>query len=192
MDAAPAGRHVEVAIDAAGVAGDRTWSYAVPEGLADVAPGEAVLVEWGRRRTLGIVLGDAAPPEGFTPRPLAARLRADGPLLPPLALALARSIAEHYLAPVALVIRAMLPPGLLERHDLVATALAGPAPDDDAPTSAILASLAAGPRPVRALPVGESRPALLRRLRALERAGRVHLEWTLGVAGAMPRFAGGG
>ena len=29
---------------------------------------------------------------------------------------------------------------------------------------------------------------MLRRLRALERAGRVHLEWTLGAAGALPRY----
>ena len=48
------------------------------------------------------------------------RVRADGPLLPPLSLALARSIADHYLAPPALVLRAMLPPGLLERLELVA------------------------------------------------------------------------
>ena len=38
------------------------------------------------------------------------------------------------------------------------------------------------------MPVAESRPAALRRLRTLERAGRVHLEWTLGVAGALPRY----
>jgi len=184
----PPGRFVELAIDATGVAGDRTWTYAVPASLADIAAGEAVLVEWGRRRALGIVLGDTVAPEGVTPRPLAARIRADGPLLPPLSLALARSIAEHYLAPVALVIRAMLPPGLLERLDLVATALGGPEAGDDPATVALLEAVATGPRPLRALPVAESRPATLRRLRALERGGRIHLEWTLGAAGAQPRF----
>ncbi len=185
----PAGeRWVEVAIDATGVAGDRTWTYAVPAPLADIAAGEAVLVEWGRRRALGIVLGDAGPLDGVTPRPLAARVRADGPLLPPLSLALARWIAEHYLAPSALVIRAMLPPGLLERLDLVATALGPAEPGDDRATAALLDALAAGPRPLRALPVAESRPAVLRRLRALERSSRVHLEWTLGTAGALPRY----
>ena len=55
-----------------------------------------------------------------TTKPIVERVRADGPLLPPLTLALARWIAEHYLAPPALVIRAMLPPGLLERLELVA------------------------------------------------------------------------
>jgi primosomal protein N' (replication factor Y) len=181
-------RYVEVALDAAGPAGDRTWTYLVPAGLADIAAGEAVLVEWGRRRALGIVLADATPPEGVVARPLAARVRSDGPLLPPLSLALARAIAEHYLAPVALVIRAMLPPGLLERLDLVATALSGTAPGDDAASVALFEALAAGPRTLRSLPVAESRPAVLRRLRVLERAGRVHLEWTLGAAGALPRY----
>jgi primosomal protein N' (replication factor Y) len=186
--AALTGRLVEVAIDTGGVAGDRTWTYAVPDALRDVRAGEAVLLEWGRRRALGIVLGDISAADGVTPRPLAARVRTDGPLLPPLALALAREIAGHYLAPVALVIRAMLPPGLLERLDLVATALDGPQPADDRVTAAVLDALAAGPKALRSLPVAESRPALLRRLRALEVAGRLHLEWTLGAAGALPRF----
>ena len=188
VPARPPERHVEVAIDATGVAGDRTWTYRVPDELLEVVPGEAVLVEWGRRRALGVVLGAATPPDGVTAKPLVARVRADGPLLPPLALALARSIASHYLAPVAMAIRAMLPPGLLERLDLVATARGGPAPEDDGPTAALLEALAAGPRPLRALPVPESRPAVLRRLRTLEREGRVHLEWTLGAAGALPRY----
>ncbi len=187
QDPAPA-RHVEVAIDAAGVAGRRTWTYVVPADLDDIEPGEAVLVEWGRRRALGIVLGDAAPPEGVEPRPLTARVRADGPLLPPLALALARWISAHYIAPPALVVRAMLPPGLLERLDLVATALDGARTGDDGPTAALLGALGTGPRPLRGLPVADGRPAVLRRLRALERAGRVHLEWTLGAAGALPRY----
>ncbi|MFH1475465.1 MAG: DEAD/DEAH box helicase family protein, partial [Chloroflexota bacterium] len=181
-------RHVEVAVDAPGVAGDRTWTYFVPDALAGVVPGEAVIVEWGRRRAIGIVLGDAQPPDGVAAKPLAARVRADGPLLPPLSLALARWIAEHYLAPPALAIRAMLPPGLLERLDLVATAVGGSTPGDAAATVALLEALATGPRPVRALPAVESRPAVLRRLRALERDGRVHLEWTLGAAGALPRY----
>jgi len=106
-------RHVEVAIDAAGGGGSRRYTYAVPPSLADLAAGEAVLVEFGRRQALGIILGDAPPPEGIVAKPIAGRVRADGPLLPPLALALAGWIADHYLAPPALVLRAMLPPGLL-------------------------------------------------------------------------------
>src|SRR6187401_3594010 len=61
-DGSPAGtaattgdrRAVEVAVDAAGRGGDRTYTYLVPDALADVELGEAVLVEFGRRQALGI------------------------------------------------------------------------------------------------------------------------------------------
>src|SRR4029079_18036456 len=61
-DASPSGpgataagwRAVEVAVDAAGRGGDRTYTYLVPDALADLEPGEAVLVEFGRRQALGI------------------------------------------------------------------------------------------------------------------------------------------
>jgi primosomal protein N' (replication factor Y) len=196
VEASP--RHVEVAVDAAGAPGRRTWTYVVPAALADVAAGEAVLVEWGRRRAVGIVLGEAPAPEGVTARPLDARVRADGPLLPPLSLSLAREISLHYLAPPALAIRAMLPPGLLERLELVATALDLPAPsaadraerrasEADPPGADLLRALGGGPRPVRDLAAPHGRATLLRQLRDLERAGAIHLEWTLTVAGAGPR-----
>ena len=113
------GRFVEVAIDAAGAGGMRTYTYAVPDELVDVEAGEAVIVEFGRRQALAIVLGDATEPQGIEAKPLAARVRADGPLLPPLSLALARWIAGHYLVAPALVLRAMLPPRMLERLELV-------------------------------------------------------------------------
>jgi primosomal protein N' (replication factor Y) len=190
----PAARHVEVAVDAAGVAGSRTWTYLVPDLLADVAAGEAVLVEWGRRQAVGIILGDAPAPDGVTARPLGARVRADGPLLPPLALSLAREIAAHYLAPPALAIRAMLPPGLLEKLELVATPLDPPAPGSRPPTPGydpatadLLLALAGGPRAARVLAAPDGRAGLLRRLRTLENEGRVRLEWTLTAAGAGPR-----
>ena len=210
VEAPPAARHVEVAVDAAGVAGSRTWTYLVPDSLADVAAGEAVLVEWGRRSAVGIVLGDALAPDGVTARPLGARVRADGPLLPPLALSLASEIATHYLAPPALAIRAMLPPGLLEKLELVATPLDPPvataaltADPTTVPTPEpgfapakrgldpakddLLRALAGGPRAVRDLGAPDGRAALLRQLRGLEDEGRVHLEWTLTAAGAGPR-----
>ena len=46
-------------MDAAGRGGDRTYTYLVPDALADLEPGEAVLVEFGRRQALGIVLAEA-------------------------------------------------------------------------------------------------------------------------------------
>src|SRR6185295_9518890 len=113
-------RLVAVAVDAAGAAGQRPFSYRVPEHLADLAPGEAVLVEFGRRQALGIVLGPGEVVAGVETKPIVDRVRADGPLLPELGLRLAAWISEHYLAPPAVTLRAMLPPGLLERFELVA------------------------------------------------------------------------
>ncbi|MHB8891014.1 MAG: primosomal protein N' family DNA-binding protein, partial [Candidatus Limnocylindrales bacterium] len=116
---------VEVAVDAPAGPGPRTFTYAVPPELAPLEAGEAVLVPFGRgergvRQAMGIIIGPGTAPERGEIRPVAARIRSDGPLLPSLSLALAGRIAEHYLAPLAGVIRAMLPPGLLERVELVA------------------------------------------------------------------------
>jgi primosomal protein N' (replication factor Y) len=182
-------RLVAVAVDAAGAAGMRPFTYLVPDALSDLEAGEAVLVEFGRRQALGIVLGEAAAMPGVEVKPVVARVRADGPLLPELSMRLAAWIADHYLAPPALTLRAMLPPGMLERLELVAEAR--PASADDAVAAedaTILAALAAGPRQVRTLDAPEGRPALLRRLRALEVAGLVDLDWTLLATGAGPRW----
>jgi primosomal protein N' (replication factor Y) len=108
-----------VAVDAAGPAGGQTFTYHLPETLADVVVGEAVLVEYGRRRALGIVMavGEEAPARET--KAVEARVRSDGPLLPALQVALAQHITRHYLAPPALVIRQMLAPGALERVERV-------------------------------------------------------------------------
>ena len=183
-------RLVEVAVDAAGAGGSRPFTYAVPTLLADLEDGEAVLVEFGRRQALGVVLGPATEAPTTT-KPIVERVRADGPLLPPLTLALARWIAAHYLAPPALVIRAMLPPGLLERLELVAerTPAADPATGDlDTADSDLLDQLAVGAKPARDLAAPDGRAGLLRRLRGLASRGLVTLDWTLLGAGAGPRY----
>ena len=76
-----------------GGGGARTYTYELPEALADIEPGEPVLVEFGRRQALAVVLGDVEAPPGITLKPVAARVRSDGALLPPLALELARWIS---------------------------------------------------------------------------------------------------
>ena len=203
-------RIVSVAVDAAGAGGLRPFSYRVPMDLADLAAGEAVLVEFGRRQALAIVLGEGAAVEGIDTKPIVDRVRADGPLLPELSMRLAAWISGHYLAPPAITLRAMLPPGLLERLELVAElrpADAGGAngrkaggsggngaaetEDPESLTPAdrtILEALASGPRQVRQLDAPEGRPALLRRLRGLESSGLLDLDWTLLAAGAEPRW----
>jgi primosomal protein N' (replication factor Y) (superfamily II helicase) len=186
-------RLVEVAVDAAG-ARSGTYTYSVPDGLTDLVPGEAVLVDFGRRQALGIIVAETNRPPAAAPRPIVDRIRADGPLLPPLGLQLAAWIADHYLAPAALVIRSMLPPGLLERLELVAElAPTGPAGGSaaeahDRAITDLLEQLERGPRPVRDLAGPDGRAGLLRQLRTLEGQGIVTLEWVLGGAGAGPRF----
>ena len=196
-----AGRLVEVAVDAPGGPGPRTWTYAVPAGLADLEPGEAVLVPFGKgaRQALGIVIADVdgatVPPGSPEARPIAARVRTDGPLLPPLALGLAVGLASHYLAPVATVVRAMVPPGLLERLELVVevapageAALALPEPGLSPADVDLLDEVAGRSRPVRVLSTPEGRGSLLRRLRFLADEGLVDLGWTLVGATTGPRY----
>jgi primosomal protein N' (replication factor Y) len=204
MAAAMTLRQVEVAVDAPG-AGARRYTYGVPPDLDDLEPGEAVLVDFGKRQALGIVLGPAAGPAagpgagptGTAIRPIVDRIRADGPLLPPLTLALAERIAATYLVPPGTVIRSMLPPGILERLELVAESrpdAPAVASADDASGAiepadrALLDQLVDGPRPVRDLAAPEGRAGLLRRLRGLAAAGRIDLDWTLLAATGGPRY----
>ena len=181
----------EVAVDAPGAS--RTYTYQVPVRLSGIQDGEAVLVEFGRsRQALGVVLG---PARGETPpnaKPILARVRADGPLLPRLTLDFARWISEEYLAPPAATLRSMLPPGMLERLELVAE-WCGPeagfgATPADREEAAIVERLGSGPQPVRDLEGADGRAAALRRLRSMASRGVVRLEWTLTAASAGPRF----
>lgn len=184
-------RLVEVAIDAAGASGARTYTYAVPARLADLEPGEAVLVEYGRRQALGVIMGEAiGPAAGVKIKPILERVRADGPLLPALSLELARWIATHYLAPAAFVLRAMLPPGMLERLELVAEIRPGQEPAADAGQADrdLLDQLRDGPRAARDIAAPEGRAGLVRRLRSLAAGGAIDLDWTLVGAAAGPRY----
>jgi len=197
---------VEVAVDAPGAT--RTYSYALPERLSGVEAGEAVLVEFGRgRQALGVVLGLSSGEQPADLKPILARVRADGPLLPTLTLGFARWISAEYLAPPAATIRSMLPPGMLERLELIAEWLpmqrdgepvtaafgdpaeaAAPAAPGDPAEAELATRLADGPRAVRDLETGEGRVAVLRRLRVMAARGLVRLEWTLTAATAGPRY----
>ena len=127
---APNGRRwVEVAVDSAGPRGGQTFTYHLPPELADVAPGEAVLVDYGNRQALGVVLELTGQDPGRETKPVSGRVRSDGPLLPPLQLALAVHLSRHYLAPPALVIRQMLAPGMLERVERTVRPGAGGRPE---------------------------------------------------------------
>ena len=113
-------RIVAVAVDAAGAAGNRPYSYAVPEALADLAPARRCWSSSGAGRRSGSCSGLAPRSPASRRSRSSGRVRTDGPLLPELGMRLADWIATRYLAPPALTLRAMLPPGMLERLELVA------------------------------------------------------------------------
>ncbi len=180
-------RFVEVAVDAPGVPGGRTFTYRVPPSLSDIEPGEAVMVEFGRRRAVGVIL-DAGSEPPVEAKPLLARVRSDRALLGPLARRLAKHVAEHYLAPPGLVVRAMLPPGTLERIELYA--VAADAGEGTAGLDPLLAAVVAGGPagvPLDDLPEASSRAMLLRALHALEADGLLRLEWRVVPASARPK-----
>ncbi len=108
-----------MAVDAVGPGGGQTFTYHLPDALDDLTVGEAVLVEYGRRKAMGIVLGVSVAAPTRETKPVLARVRSDGPLLPPIQVQLAQHITSHYLAPPALVVRSMLAPGMLERVERV-------------------------------------------------------------------------
>ena len=180
-------RFVEVAVDAPGVPGGRCFTYRVPASLADIEPGEAVMVEFGRRRAVGVILDEGTEPP-VAAKPLLARVRADRALLGPLARRLAGHVSQHYLAPPGLVVRAMLPPGTLERIELYA--VVADAGEGTAGLDPLLATVAAAGESgvaVDELPEGSSRAMRLRALRALEMDGAVRLEWRVVPASVRPR-----
>ena len=88
------------------------FTYSVPADLADLAvPGARVEVPFGARTVLGYVVARTEESDIDAPRPLT-RVLEEAPLLDPVAVQLARWIAERYVAPLGEVIKAMLPTGV--------------------------------------------------------------------------------
>jgi len=168
------------------------YSWHVPPALVDLEVGEAVLVEYGRRQAVGVVLRERDPADapGRPTKPVLARVRSDGPLLTPLQARLAIHVAEHYLAPAAMVVRQMLPPGELERIEFVAAPAAGVPERALADADRILLdAVMAAPDgvPVDDLPLEPNRATTLRRLRALADDGLITLDWRLRPTSVAPR-----
>ena len=120
----PAGRRfVEVAVDAAGVPGGRTYTYHVPPD-ARRRSSRARWCWWSTadRGRSASCWAEAADP-GRDTKPVLETSRGERPVADPARRRLAQHVATHYLAPPGMVIRAMLPPGALERVELVAVAV---------------------------------------------------------------------
>ncbi len=105
---------------------DRTFRYALPETLRErVQPGCRLLVAFGSRKLVGVVVGCSAE----TPDPgtrAALRLLDEEPSLDGAMLALGQWIAHYYCAPLGEVFRAMTPlAGQIRRGRLYALTEAG-------------------------------------------------------------------
>jgi primosomal protein N' (replication factor Y) len=88
-----------------------TFHYLVPPHFGpEIATGKRVLVPFGRRRMVGIVLGPVESPEELKP---VIELLDPEPLLTPDELEFLRWAAAYYLHPLGEVIRAALPAGIL-------------------------------------------------------------------------------
>ena len=125
----------------------RTFSYRVPDDVAwPIAPGTRVLVPFRNRAEIGICLGESAPPEGVTLKPVRAVVD-DMPALPAALLQTARWIAAWYAAPIGLTLRSMLPTALLQAK--------APAP---------------GGRTQRVVRIAQELPSLLQREQTFARA----------------------
>jgi len=118
-------RYAEVSVNSP-VAQRRTFSYAIPAGLA-IDVGQAVWVPFGNKLLQGIVLELSPYPAVEETREIAGVIE-PRPLLSPSHVLLARWVSEYYLSPLFDAVALMLPPGF-ERKALTFIC-ATPVPDD--------------------------------------------------------------
>src|SRR5436305_3051445 len=107
----------------------RPFSYEVPAALeARLLAGMRVVCEFGRRKTLGVVVGVSDREPSFDKAKLKqiAAIVDDEPVLPPELLAFLRELASYYLAPIGEVLRMALP--AIERTKIRELAAEGDAP----------------------------------------------------------------
>jgi primosomal protein N' (replication factor Y) (superfamily II helicase) len=99
------------------------FTYEIPEALVGrLAPGQRVLVPFGRATALAFYLGPAsAPPAQAELRQIERALEAE-PALPGDVMALLRFASRHYRYPLGETMRVALPPGLAEPVELSAAA----------------------------------------------------------------------
>ncbi|MEI7605681.1 MAG: primosomal protein N', partial [Chloroflexota bacterium] len=92
---------VRAALDLPGSPGERLYDYALPDGL-HVGIGDGVVVPFGARRAVGIVVAcDTTPPEGILVKPLESRI-GEKPILSPRVMQLAQEIADYWAAPLSI------------------------------------------------------------------------------------------
>jgi len=169
-------RSVRVAVDLPGPQGERLYDYLPPEHV-EIGIGDAVVVPFGGRRAIGIVTSDVgavSPPPGIALKRAEAKL-SDSSLIGPLGMRLAEAISAHWLAPLALTVRSLLPPGLLDKVEVAVRAVLAPSEAEE--RVGIGASWVAVDRLAGAR--GAGRSALLALIRSGERDGRLERGWRL-------------
>jgi primosomal protein N' (replication factor Y) len=119
-------RYAEVSVNSP-VAQRRTFSYAVPSGLA-VSEGQAVLVPFGEKTLQGIVLELSRYPAVEDTREIIDVIEPE-PVISPLYISLARWISEYYLSPLFSAVALMLPPGFERKAVTLLSAAAGDSND---------------------------------------------------------------
>lgn len=172
---------IRVAVDVPGAPGERLYDYLVGDQTSATV-GDGVIVPFGGRRAIGIVVAlppTASPPAGITLKHIDGRL-GSAPLVTPLLMSLAETIAARWAAPIATTVRSLLPAGMLDGVVLEARRV-GEA--NDASTRIglgeewVAVERLTGAR-------GKGRAATLKSLRQLEIAGAAERRWSLVRRGA--------
>ena len=105
----------QVAVNVPAVSG--IFDYSIPPELTDqVGIGHLITVPFGNQMVQGVILHFVDSPSVEQVKPIFYTLDPD-PVLTPAQIALAESLAESNLAPVAAFVDAMLPPGLSQQAD---------------------------------------------------------------------------
>src|SRR4051812_5867445 len=103
---------VEVAVNS-GLPHRMTFSYAAADEL-NLQAGDAVYVPFGQRTLQGVVMAVVEVPAFADPKPVEGRIF-DERVIDAAHIALARWIADYYLAPLFSAVALMLPPGFERR-----------------------------------------------------------------------------
>ena len=172
---------LRVAVDVPGSPGERLYDY-LPRSGVEVTIGDGVIVPFGGRRAIGIVVSvnpSDRPPEGITLKSIEGRLGAES-LVTPLLMSFAEKIARRWAAPLATAVRSLLPAGMLDSVALEARRI-GEASETSASIGLghewVAVDRLTGAR-------GSTRAATMKSLRTLEQRGQAERRWSLVRRGA--------
>jgi primosomal protein N' (replication factor Y) len=145
------------------------FTYRLPAGAPEVGRGARVVVPFGKRRAIGVVMGPAEAPGGVALKDVQDVVD-DAPLVEPPLLDLALWMADHYLAPPGECLRLVMPPAGVRASRAVVRLTRHEAAGRDP----VLQALREGPLKVRTLAHRLGRDPAARLLR-LRREGAVEI-----------------